>query len=830
LFAKAGLLPRRRLMAWAIGIQVAGLLAFTAYIAFDKYRDYRADAETAQAVVLSQRARELVIELQRERAFSAMFLQSGQTRFDAELAARREASDSRRHAFQNFVDSSFREGPPAESADLTAVLARLDALRRDVDTGSRAAREVFDDFTAVIGDISELSIRQPLRVSRRMPMVVAAYNDLVLAHEYLGQLRGFGSIGFVRGQFDFDLLRHFLELHFRYKGLIDAALLHLTEAERQNLYHSVISPEIEETAHRMHQAAIDSFFEQRRLEIDPADWFALQTARVDALSRAVERVAGRIIDLSAAARGRALGIFFVVLFSAIALSLLSVVLVRYSERHARQAGERLVHAIDSIGDAFALWGADDRLVLCNRRYQDIFRRFGLAIQAGVDFEGMVRQLAATGAVSTKGMTAEEWVGHRLREHRRGENVTEYQMPDGCWRLASERKLSSGETVHIHVDVTDIKKRDEELRKLFHAIDQSPIPVFITDPDGRIEYVNPSLVNSTGIERTDILGRTPRVFKSGQNPPEIYADLWRTIKAGGDWRGELCNRRHDGTLGWDQVTISPVLGPDGRPVNFIAIREDVTERRRTEVALREAKEAAEAANRAKTEFLAAMSHELRTPLNAIIGFSEIMASGTLGPIDNPRYREYLKDIGQSGQHLLRMISDILDFAKAEAGRVLLREETLVPEDVVNTSVRMVEEQAAGRRVDLGVTLSPDLPRLRADGTRLRQILVNLLSNAVKFSPEGGRVTVTAAREAEGGIVFSVADAGPGIAPADIPRAFQPFGLIDSSHPRPQQGTGIGLSLSRRFAEMHGGRLEMTSQLGVGTIVALHLPPERTEAAG
>jgi signal transduction histidine kinase len=235
-------------------------------------------------------------------------------------------------------------------------------------------------------------------------------------------------------------------------------------------------------------------------------------------------------------------------------------------------------------------------------------------------------------------------------------------------------------------------------------------------------------------------------------------------------------------------------------------------------------AAAAANQAKSQFLATMSHELRTPLNAIIGFSDILGSESFGPLGNPRYQDYARNIADSGRHLLGLINNVLDISKLDAGHLELQEETLNIADIARGAMRMVEIQAAGAGVRLCDQLEGSLPELRGDARRMRQILLNLLSNAVKFTPQGGEVRVSA-RRLGSGLAVVVADTGIGIAAEDIPRALQRFGQIDSSLSRLYEGSGLGLPLAKRLVELHGGSLELASTLGAGTTVTLLFPAER-----
>lgn len=236
---------------------------------------------------------------------------------------------------------------------------------------------------------------------------------------------------------------------------------------------------------------------------------------------------------------------------------------------------------------------------------------------------------------------------------------------------------------------------------------------------------------------------------------------------------------------------------------------------------EGRRIAEAASRAKSRFLALMSHELRTPLNAILGFSEIMTRQTMGPIP-ARYADYAKDIHSSGQHLLTVISDILDLARAESGHLRLAEEEVTLEEAVRPCLSLIRTRAEQQKLTLATDL-PEKLRLHVDATKLRQAILNLLSNAVKFTPPGGRIEVTAARRDDGALAIAVSDSGIGIKPEDIPQALTPFERLEAAEQI--EGTGLGLPLAKVLVELHGGLLTLESRPEAGTRVTLVLPAER-----
>jgi signal transduction histidine kinase len=257
--------------------------------------------------------------------------------------------------------------------------------------------------------------------------------------------------------------------------------------------------------------------------------------------------------------------------------------------------------------------------------------------------------------------------------------------------------------------------------------------------------------------------------------------------------------------------------------------DITDRKEAELALLAAKEEAELASRSKTEFLANMSHELRTPLNAIIGFSQLMADEIMGPLGSARYTSYARDIASSGQHLLRIISDILDVSKLEAGKIEIEEEEIEIQQIVRDLLHLVVERARALNVGIDLELPADLPRVRGDALKLKQVLLNLITNAIKFSHPGGRILVRAATDPDG-LVMTVIDHGIGMSDEEIKTAITRFGQVASAWSRKHHGTGLGLPLAIGLVELHGGHLSIESSKGVGTTVTVHLPLERVVMPG
>ena len=326
----------------------------------------------------------------------------------------------------------------------------------------------------------------------------------------------------------------------------------------------------------------------------------------------------------------------------------------------------------------------------------------------------------------------------------------------------------------------------------------------------------------GVCFTDLVRReTPFVLTigDGKDPDEwAAARMSRHRNPAGPFEIAFTNGRF--VQVWEEKT-----GEGG----IVSLYLDITDRKRAEDELRQAKEAAESANQSKSQFLANMSHELRTPLNAVLGFSEVMMSEIMGPLGDRRYHEYAKDIHDAGSHLLDIIDDILDMSKIEAGHFALDAQWIDVADLIGETLRLIGARAREGGLTVVREIEPNLPPLYADLRSVKQILLNLLGNAVKFTPSGGKVTVAARLLPSRGLALSVSDTGLGIAAQDIPQALKPFGQIERALSRRHGGVGLGLPLSKHLAELHDGTLEIASEPGKGTNVSVYFPPARVGRA-
>ena len=348
------------------------------------------------------------------------------------------------------------------------------------------------------------------------------------------------------------------------------------------------------------------------------------------------------------------------------------------------------------------------------------------------------------------------------------------------------------------------------------------------PDGRIRFASPA--------SNALLGRPPEEMLGLALPTLVHPDDIKVLQAaliessyfGRAGEAEVRLRHKDGTWVWAEIRCRPAAQGSGEPADIVAVTRDITERKKHERELVEARDAAMAASRAKSRFLANMSHELRTPLNAIIGFSEVMSREMFGPL-GPRYQEYSRLVHESGSHLLELINSVLDMSKIEAGKFELAEEVFDLDETAASAVRFVRLAAERARVVLKTDIAPDAHLVFADRRAIKQVLANLLSNGVKYTPAGGEVKISA-RQDKGGVVITVADTGTGISKADLERLGRPFEQVENAETRAKEGTGLGLALVKSLAAMHGGEALIESVLGEGTVVKVRLPHAAVDASG
>jgi len=369
----------------------------------------------------------------------------------------------------------------------------------------------------------------------------------------------------------------------------------------------------------------------------------------------------------------------------------------------------------------------------------------------------------------------------------------------------------------------LRESEQKYRAIF---ENAGIGICQIAPTGEWINANKTMAQIMGYRNPqDLLLAQPDLHGKLFVDPGIRRDWFADLEEASQKGREAELRKDNNLTVWVNMTGHAVRDSMGDIMHFECTMFDITERRHAELNLLHTKEQADFANRSKSEFLANMSHELRTPLNAIIGFSEIIHDQLFGPVGQQQYIEYAGDIHDSGQLLLSLINDILDMSKIEAGKRALAEAVMSVEEIVRSVTRLVAARAKEGKIRLTMNVPHEFPSFRAEERAIKQILTNLLTNAIKFTPEGGAVSLNASLTQLGQLKIIVQDSGIGMSPEEIPIAMAPFGQIESALSRKNQGTGLGLPLTRALVELHGGTLELQSTVGKGTTITLLFPKDR-----
>jgi len=488
------------------------------------------------------------------------------------------------------------------------------------------------------------------------------------------------------------------------------------------------------------------------------------------------------------------------------------------ERKIRESEEMLRLAIDKSPLGICIIDMKGKFISTNAAYKDIvgYSEEELRQQTLFDITHQDYLLQNKKLFKNMSKNGESGYNYEKKYIKKGGNLVDVRVHTKMILNKQNKQMFSMAFVE---DITTRKTLESRNRMLYKAIESSPVSVILTTPKGKIEYVNPFFTKMTGYKKTDIIGKNPRILKSGKQTDEFYKDMWNTIISGESWKGQFYNKRKNGELFWENAVISPIFDSNGKISQFIAIKEDITELKETLSDLQLAKEKAEESNALKNEFLHNMSHEIRTPMNGIMGFSNLLCE--LEDCTDMQ-KNYTSIINNSSTQLLNIINDILEISTLETKQIEVNESEFDINQFILELYSIYEMKSKERKIPLYLKkgLKNDNSLIISDKTKISKILSNLLDNAFKFTTFG-KIEFGYDIKNEN-IVFYVKDTGIGISRDKQNKVFERFSQESSQTAQRFGGLGLGLSIAKENTELLGGRLTIQSERNIGSTFYVEIP--------
>lgn len=478
--------------------------------------------------------------------------------------------------------------------------------------------------------------------------------------------------------------------------------------------------------------------------------------------------------------------------------------------------ERYRTLIETMNEGVILVDNDDKIQFINRRGCDLYGfepeeligKIGYEILEDKEYQEIIKHKNKLRLTSVS--DSYEVVGKKKNGEKIWININGAPVKDNEGNVIG--------SVGILTDITERKHAEEELKKLSRAVEQSPASIVITDTNGNIEYVNPKFVVLTGYLPEEVIGSNPKVLKSGETPESEYKNLWDTILSGKDWMGEFHNKKKNGELYWESALVSPIKNSDGKITHFVAIKEDITEKKLKEIELINAKEKAEESERLKSSFLANMSHELRTPMVGILGFAELMSDMA----DNKELKDFAENIIKSGKRLLETLNLILDLSRLEAGKLEIKTSEV---DVVQLSKEVYGNyipEIEKKNLKIKFSASEEQIICKVDERMLWESINNLINNAIKYTKTGEIKIDISSDKNKKKVYIKVSDTGIGIPKESLETVFEEFRQVSEGYSRGFEGTGLGLTITKNFVLKNGGKIYVESEIGIGSVFTIELP--------
>jgi len=372
---------------------------------------------------------------------------------------------------------------------------------------------------------------------------------------------------------------------------------------------------------------------------------------------------------------------------------------------------------------------------------------------------------------------------------------------------------------IVTDITERKKAETKIRELTQAVTQSPTTIVVADTQGTIVYVNPRFTEMTGYSEQEVIGENPRILKTDKTPPDRFKELWQTVSSGKIWKGELTNKKKNGEEYTEQALIAPVFDENQKIINYIAIKEDITEKKRLENEIVNRNEQLIELNATKDKFISILAHDLRSPFNVLIGFTHLLQNKIIAE-NLTSVKEFVDIIEQTSKNTYKLLENLLEWASSQQNRIAYKPETINLQLIVYECYTYVANNAVAKKIEIKMEIGENI-FIQADSDMTKTILRNLMTNAIKFTPISGKI-VLSAKINQTGVEISVSDTGVGMDEKTKNSLFKIGTTKSTTGTEGEHGTGFGLLLCKEFVEKHGGKIWVESEVGKGSDFKFTMP--------
>ncbi len=814
----------RTKLAIILIMPLIGLIFFSFNNTIEKFNQYNEMEALNSMSVLSKKIGELVHETQKERGITGGYIGSCGNNFVSELRVQQQKTDKKTDDLNQYIETfdspsfgyEFDFHLKNALKNLNKIEFKRDSifdLHHKLDSALEYYTGMNAEFLYVVSNISKIS------TNTKITNLTLAYNYLLLGKEKAGQERAVLTSAFAIDSFSVERLYKFNSLVTEQTIFQNFFLVYANEDQKafyKNKMSSKVVSAIEKTRAIALTKAIDG-----NLDIDPKIWFNTITSKIDLLKSVEDKVAQDIeiqaLFLKKDAE-RALWLYIMITVFIIGTVIFLANLITKTHKNLKDSEIRFKLIFENANDA--IFWADAKtgtIINCNNEAEKLLELKKSEIigqnQTFIYPQDKMRYYKKA---------FKSFIKNKLTKSIELEVVAKSKKIIPVEISASYTTVENTEIIQgIFRDITERKKANAEIQKLSKAVTQSPATIVITDLDGNIEYVNPGFTKLTGYSKKEVIGQNCSILKTTKTKPGTHKELWDTITLGKVWDGEFINKKKNGDEFIEKAVIAPIINDKGIILNYIAIKQDITKRKKADEALIESEKKLKELNATKDKFFSIIAHDLKNPFNALIGFSNLLLND-YNDFDDQTREKFIKEINSSSVNTFKLLENLLTWSRSQMGGIEYSPEKLhlntLISDAISSNIAM-----ANKKEILLLRNVTDNEMIFGDVNMIDTVLRNIISNAIKFTPKSGKVIISTEKQKDSSFIdISILDTGVGIPKDKINDLFRIDKNVSTVGTEKETGTGLGLILCKEFVKKNGGKINVKSEEGKGSEFIISLP--------